>query len=222
MKKKRLNEATPGEFRSDPFKSLKGFTPSARKNAGPLPRKKENRSEDDSALFLQAVSGARKLEKDAPPAAGPAGHKIAEKPNDVAPDDRRLFLQALQKIGIASQEQQPEREEAGEQRRRSSSGRMKQLRRGAIRISQALDLHGFVRDEALSRLEHFVASAYSRGLGAVLVITGKGYNSPEGPVLQGAVAAWLRERGRGMVAEFSPAPRDKGGSGAFVVFLKKK
>jgi DNA-nicking Smr family endonuclease len=25
-----------------------------------------------------------------------------------------------------------------------------------------------------------------------------------------------------MVAEFLPAPRDKGGSGAFVVFLKKK
>jgi len=55
----------------------------------------------------------------------------------------------------------------------------------------------------------------------VLVITGKGINSPEGPVLQGAVAGWLRQQGKGMVAEFSPAPRDKGGSGAFVVFLKK-
>ena len=56
----------------------------------------------------------------------------------------------------------------------------------------------------------------------MLVITGKGINSAEGPVLQGAVADWLREKGRGLVAEFAPAPRDKGGSGAFVVFLKNK
>jgi DNA-nicking Smr family endonuclease len=34
------------------------------------------------------------------------------------------------------------------------------------------------------------------------------------------VAAWLREQGRGMVVEIAPAPRDKGGSGAVVVFLK--
>ena len=44
--------------------------------------------------------------------------------------------------------------------------------------------------------------------------------SAEGPVLQGAVSHWLSERGKGMVAEFAPAPREKGGSGAFVVFLK--
>ncbi len=221
MKKKRSNEPT-GEFRNDPFKPLKGFPPPVQKNAGPLPRRKDEKLEDESALFLRAVSGARKLEKDAPPAAGPAGHTVAEMPNDVEPDDRLLFLQALQKIGIASRDQRPEQEEANELRHRSTSGRMRQLRRGAIRISQELDLHGFLRDEALTRLEHFITSAYSRGLEAVLVITGKGYNSPEGPVLQGVVEAWLRKRGRGMVAEFSPAPRDKGGSGAFVVFMKKK
>ncbi|HWR73104.1 MAG TPA: DNA mismatch repair protein MutS, partial [Nitrospirota bacterium] len=33
---------------------------------------------------------------------------------------------------------------------------------------------------------------------------------------------WLREQGKGMVAEFAPAPRDKGGSGAFVVFLRRR
>jgi len=96
------------------------------------------------------------------------------------------------------------------------------LRRGALRIDLELDLHGLTREEALASLERFVAGAYNRGQKAVLVITGKGNNSPEEPVLQGAVAGWLRDRGKGMVAEFSPAPRQMGGSGAFVVFLKEK
>jgi hypothetical protein len=69
-------------------------------------------------------------------------------------------------------------------------------------------------DEALSRLEHFIMNASARGHQAVLVITGKGMNSPEGPVLQGAVKEWLRTRGKGSIAEFHPAPRDKGGGGA--------
>lgn len=99
---------------------------------------------------------------------------------------------------------------------------MRQLKRGTIRISQELDLHGFLKDEALVRLEQFVTATCSGGQQAVLVITGKGINSPEGPVLQGAVAEWLRKKGKGLVAEFSPAPRELGGSGAFVVFLKNK
>jgi DNA-nicking Smr family endonuclease len=55
---------------------------------------------------------------------------------------------------------------------------------------------------------------------AVLVITGKGNNSTGEPVLQQAVAAWLRDAGRELVLEIAPAPREMGGSGAFVVFLR--
>ncbi len=223
MKKKKSDHQSSVEFRSNPFAPLKGFiAPPAQKRTGSSPRRKAGKHEDDSALFLQAVSGARTRERDAPATTRPAGSKAAEKPNDVDPEDRQLFLQAMQKIGTVLRDRPPEQDKADEQRHRSSSGRMKQLRRGAIRISQELDLHGFLRDEALNRLERFISGAYSRGLEAVLVITGKGHNSPEGPVLQGAVAAWLRERGRGMIVEFFPAPREKGGSGAFVVFLKKK
>jgi DNA-nicking Smr family endonuclease len=99
---------------------------------------------------------------------------------------------------------------------------MRQLKRGTLRIGAELDLHGFVKDEALRRLEHFIASASVRGQDAVLVITGKGTNSPDGPVLHGAVAAWLRGPGLRYVPEFHPAPRDRGGSGAYVVFLRRR
>jgi DNA-nicking Smr family endonuclease len=127
----------------------------------------------------------------------------------------------MQKIG-ATLKAGPKDRDQDEEAPRSASGRMKQLKRSAISISEELDLHGYLRDEALARLEQFLAGAYHRGRKAVLVITGKGINSPEGPVLQGAVAEWLRSKGKGIVAEYAPAPRDKGGSGAFVVFLKNR
>jgi DNA-nicking Smr family endonuclease len=91
-----------------------------------------------------------------------------------------------------------------------------------IRIGLELDLHGLTRAEALTSLERFVIGAYNRRQNAVLVITGKGNNSSDEPVLQMAVQGWLREKGKSMVAEFAPAPRQMGGSGAFVVFLKDK
>jgi DNA-nicking Smr family endonuclease len=221
MKKKKSGDQSPADFKNNPFTPLRGFStrsPSARMT-GTGPRRKEEQSEDDGSLFLRAVSGARKIEKEEDPAPGPVTRKIEEKRDA---EDHELFLQAMQKIRTAPQDRQSEQEELDEPGRRPPSSRMRQLKRGTIRISGELDLHGFLRDEALVRLEHYIAGAYSRGQDAVLVITGKGVNSPEGPVLRGATSAWLGGRGKRMVAEFSPAPRDKGGSGAFVVFLKKK
>ncbi|HEX9113748.1 MAG TPA: Smr/MutS family protein [Nitrospirota bacterium] len=222
-KKKSGNQPSP-DFRNNPFMPLKGFTPQApsKKKAGTAPQKKARQSEDDRELFLRAVSGAKRVTMDEETDAGPL-HQLAPDKRDAAfPEDRELFLKAMQKMGTTFAGRQPEEEELEGQQRRSPTSRMHQLKRGSIRIGDELDLHGFLKDEALARLERFIASAYQRGLDAVLVITGKGVNSPEGPVLKGAAATWLGGRGKGMVAEFSPAPRDKGGSGAFVIFLKKK
>jgi DNA-nicking Smr family endonuclease len=224
MKKKKSDNQTSADFKNNPFRPLKGFTPQtpSTKKAGTLPQIKVRQSEDDSALFLRAVSGARRLEGDDEPAAVPVNPKTPETRDLAATEDRQLFLKAMQKIGTKLADRQSEEEELDGPQRRSPTSRMRQLKRGSISIGDELDLHGFLRDEALARLEHFVTSACKRGLEAVLVITGKGVNSPEGPVLKGAAAAWFGGRGKEMVAEFSPAPRDKGGSGAFVVFLKKK
>jgi DNA-nicking Smr family endonuclease len=223
MKKKKFDKQIPAEFRNNPFKPLRGFTPgpSSFPKAAVPSRNKAKQPEDDGALFLRSVEGVRRMEKDEDTAAGLAEQKTAVK--NVAPTaDRELFLKAMQKIGTTIAGRDTEEEELDEPERRSPTSRMRRLKRGSIRIGDELDLHGFLRDEALPRLERFIISAHQRGLEAVLIITGKGVNSPEGPVLKGAAEEWFRGRGKGMVAEFSPAPRDKGGSGAFVVFLKKK
>jgi DNA-nicking Smr family endonuclease len=222
MKKKKRNEDQPADFRNLPFKSLKGFSPSAphAKRTEPIRPKKEKASEepeDDRALFLQAVSGVRTMGKKHAQAEPSPPH-----PSPVREDDRALFLDAMKKIGSALRTEVHEEEgEEGGHERRSPSSRMRQMKRGTIRVSRELDLHGYVRDEALAHLERFISTAHQQGDDAVLVITGKGVNSPDGPVLQGAVVSWLRGRGKRMIAEFSPAPRDKGGTGAFVVFLRK-
>lgn len=224
MKKKdKSDKKPPADFKNNPFKPLKGFTP----KSGPVgnkpspPLAHDPGEEDEASLFLRAAAGARRIGR-AP--ASEASVKQIGSENSVAggaQEDRQLFLQEVQKIGATGWSALPE-PNGEEAERRSSMGRMRQLKRGTIRISEELDLHGEIREVALVKLEHFIAGAFGRGQKAVLVITGKGINSPEGPVLQGAVAAWLRENGKGLVAEFAPAPRDLGGKGAFVVFLKNR
>lgn len=227
MSKKRdkRSERPSADFRNQPFAPLKGFAPPDRP-APPLPR--TDAVEDSDELFRKAMSGTRRINgptnaaAEQAAASPPAREEIPEE----AEADEGLFLDALRALGTGGfRDHLPAPDDVNEDDRagsRSSSRRMRQLRKGAIRISQELDLHGFVKDEALRRLEHFIASASARGLEAVLVITGKGANSPDGPVLPAAVAQWLRGPGLRYAAEFHHAPRDKGGSGALVVFLRRR
>lgn len=222
MSRNKPSEQKPGSFTHNPFHALKEFKlnpPAPKEKPKKKPPAPPARGEDDADLFLRAVGDAKRT------GPGSAPHENARPSVPAKPrreeEERKLFLEAMGNRGAKFPD--AAREEGGEgERQRSQSGRMRQLRRGTVRIGAELDLHGFLKEEALFRLGHFIASSFARGLQAVLVITGKGINSPEGPVLPGAVSKWLRESGRGMVAEFAPAPRDKGGSGAFVVFLKNR
>jgi len=211
-----------GAFQNAPFKVLKGITPTAPAPPATAPKafSREDHEGDDE-LFLRSVSGTRRLGTEGEQEPGPPSPVIAGPQPGDEEDNRELFLQAMDAFNTTTfRAEAPGTEDA--EPSRSPSSRMRQLKRGTMHIGEELDLHGFLKDDALERLEHFIADAYARGLQAVLVITGKGINSPEGPVLPGAAAAWLREQGKGMVAEFFPAPRDKGGSGAIVAFLRKR
>ena len=224
-RKKQDTHERAGDLRQTPFKSLKGFAAAVRpRTAAAAVPPPSSPPEDDDALFRAAMHGAKPLD----PTEGPdASYKPTEVPaperQDEAALDEHVFLDAMRTMGAASfgstsdGEERPEDEGA-----RSRSSRMRQLRRGTLRIGAELDLHGCIKDEALRRLDHFIASAAARRLEAVLGITGKGTSSPDGPVLPGVVTAWLRGPGLRYAVEFHPAPRDRGGSGAYVVFLRKR
>jgi len=129
--------------------------------------------------------------------------------------ERDEFLTAIDHLSQPIEEELPDDEEPLRARPR----RMKQLERGELKPSAELDLHGLTRDEALARTRIFLAHAARQGWPVVLVVTGKGLRSSDGPVLRRAIEHLLGEA-RDLVLEWGPAPRRFGGAGALAVFLR--
>ena len=104
-------------------------------------------------------------------------------------------------------------------------------------IDARLDLHGMTQEMAHRKAIAFINSSYARQLKTILVITGKGKNAvavaPFGAeqsrnitdgILQKNLPRWLAAEPATAkhIAGISQAPRDLGGSGAFVITLKRQ
>lgn len=228
--KKAKQHPKPKEFVVAPFKVLKGIAvpvpaAAAPHAPAPPPPPPQAEDEDDLDLFFRAVSDIRPLahagESELRSGVATVVPPAAMRVRKFEEEDRNLFLKALEGMDVRFHDEIPDEDEnEAATFRPISASRLKQLKRGTIRIRMELDLHGSTRDQSLESLGHFIAGAWRREMTAVLVITGRGNNSPGEPVLQAAVAGWLRDKGKKMVVEFAPAPRQMGGDGAFVVFLR--
>jgi len=98
-----------------------------------------------------------------------------------------------------------------------------QLKAGRLSAEGHLDMHGQNADQALDSLLFFMRESYLSGRRMVLVITGRGKNSPHGlGILRQELQTWLtREPLRRIVLAFCTAqPRD-GGTGAVYILLRK-
>ena len=104
--------------------------------------------------------------------------------------------------------------------KRAVPRRMKQVERGQIMPEVTLDLHGLSVESATEKLTYFLQDAVYQGFQTVLIVTGKGLHSSDGPVLRQAMETLLNEL-REQVVEWGVAPKRYGGSGALVVFLRK-
>jgi DNA-nicking Smr family endonuclease len=94
---------------------------------------------------------------------------------------------------------------------------LRKLRRQPVQ--DCLDLHGSTAEAARRLLQVFLHEAGQRGLRCLLVIHGKGMNSPGGTaVLRKLARHWLAQH-PGVLA-FCDAPPGEGGSGAVRVLLK--
>lgn len=96
------------------------------------------------------------------------------------------------------------------------------LESGNFPISAHLDLHGYVFDDARRAVDDFLASQQKRGRRCVLLVTGKGKNSPNGEgVLRERVPQWLaRGPSSRRVLAFASARACDGGVGALVVLMR--
>ena len=226
MKKKKPQNNPPKqkEFHAAPFSALKGVAVSPVPPAEPekyRPAPPTVNEEDDPGLFIEAMGNVRPL--DGRNHAASAVRKKAldpsapTRPEMAGQAESEAFAQAIRqlKLDVTFSEKFPD-----DEIKPLGANRLRQLKKGVIQVDRQLDLHGLTREEALFALPRFLQNARFHGAKAVLVITGKGINSPDEPVLQQAIAAWLRDAGKDYVVEFAPAPRDMGGSGAFVLFLR--
>ncbi len=112
-------------------------------------------------------------------------------------------------------------EESPDEFQRSGLSRqsLRRLRRGLYPIQDNLDLHGHSIDASRQLLQGFLFDAVRQQLRCVLVIHGKGMNSPGGEaVLRTLTRNWLTQHPQ--VLAFCAASPGAGGSGAVLILLK--
>lgn len=220
------NPPKPKEFNVTPFGALKGMTVAETEPAQPVQpavQKKTESAGNGLDLFLQEVADVRPFQPSGKKPVQAGSHPLQKTARKAGEEllivEESAFLEEIGRLKLDTKftDSVPDDGEL----QPLAGNRLRQVKRGVVSVSHQLDLHGLTREEALEALPRFLHSAQKKGQKAVLVITGKGNHSPEEPVLHQAVASWLRDAGRGAVLEFAPAPREMGGSGAYVVFLRQ-
>lgn len=101
---------------------------------------------------------------------------------------------------------------------------MEKLKAGAYSPEGHVDLHGQNMEQAYATLAHFIKHAYRNGKRHLIVVTGRGKNSPGGvPVLRERVQAWFtRDPFKRVILGFCSAKQGDGGVGALYVLLRKR
>ncbi|MFI3272232.1 MAG: Smr/MutS family protein [Pseudomonadota bacterium] len=100
---------------------------------------------------------------------------------------------------------------------------IEKLRAGQYSPEAHLDLHGMNAEQAYEDLVRFFRRAYHQGLRTVLIIPGRGKNSPNGyGVLRERLQRWLtQDPFKRVTLAFCTAQLNDGGAGAVYVLLRK-
>lgn len=171
---------------------------------------------DEDNLFSKAMSGVRTLAgkgREVPPetapreAAAPAvGHPLQD------------FMDGVVEFALEFTDEYLEGHVVG-----LDALTVGKLRAGQYSPEGHLDLHGMNALQAYEALIGFMRAAYHKGMRTVLVIPGRGKNSPDGMgVLREKVQAWLtHDPFKRVVLAFCTAQPAHGGAGALYVLLRK-
>lgn len=225
---KQHNKVTK-EFSSSPFKSLKGLSAFAdpKPQTQSLPGKtrdtaqvsKDSSCEEGSFADEMGFLGVKAL----------PGRIVEEEevfkskevnvshPLEPSKEERELatFLDAVGSVERVFKDEWAEAKPV----KRAVPRRMKQVERGQLQPESQLDLHGLTVEQASAKIKFFLQDAIYQGFQTVLIITGKGLHSSEGPVLRQAMEKLL-DLSREQVVEWGIAPKRYGGNGALMVFLR--
>lgn len=223
MGKKKKNKGCKSpdniNFQANPFRQLKGFAVSSAEPEKPqpvvIPEEEEGACRGDLFAIEMAKLGVERT-GEAPIAEVAAAETESEADTSKPMSDEEEFLEALGELPVRFEDQFPEEVES----RQASPGRMKQLKLGRLKPEATLDLHGLYKHQVVEKVRFFLQDAEFQGHKTLLIITGRGLHSDGEPVLRTEVERFLREDAKPMLAEWARAPRQYGGDGALIVFLK--
>lgn len=100
---------------------------------------------------------------------------------------------------------------------------LNQLRQGQFSPEAHLDLHGLNAEQAFEALKDFMRQAWFKGLRTVLIVPGRGRNSPAGlGILRQKLPQWLsHEPFKRLVLAFCTAQPHDGGPGSVYALLRR-
>jgi DNA-nicking Smr family endonuclease len=175
--------------------------------------KKDEISDEEQALFREAMHGVKKITPKKTIA--PLPPRIT-RPKRATPDTNssHATYSDYDKVEPVSGEDMIEYRKSGFQHKN-----LRKLRLGQYNVEAILDLHGMTVVEAKEALHHFLKQCLRKGTRHVLIIHGKG-RSDTYPILKNKLNNWLRQIDQ-IVAFCSAAAKD-GRSGAMYVLLKNQ
>ncbi len=209
------------------FKSLRSEIKKAQKASEAPPQEespKEKSPSDDSHLFCAAMSGVAPLVDERKKITRSQG--MNTRPSHPPPDDEQESMNRLYGLLRGSVEMDMTfTDEYMEGSVKGFSRRfMKKLKKGEFPVQDFIDLHGLTRQEAEKEVKDFLIQSHRMGLRCVLIVHGRGLNSPDSfPVLKEGLPLWLgRGSIRKIVLAFATARPYDGGTGAVYVLLRKR
>lgn len=173
-------------------------------------------SDDDAALFRDAIGEVRRLDPAPPP---PDRPRPAPRPRMREHDEAEALAQSRRAGDFEATIEAAEtlayrRDEVPEKV-------LKALKRGQYSVGGELDLHQMRAAEAERWLRAFLAESRAAGVACVRIIHGKGLRAASGgSVLKALVDRLLRQRAD--VLAYASAPEAMGGTGAVLVLLARR
>ncbi|WP_028574477.1 Smr/MutS family protein [Desulfonatronovibrio hydrogenovorans] len=180
--------------------------------------KKEKPPQTEDGIFFQAMQGVKPLNRRGRDVAlSPVEQNIAQPEQDNSLEILNMLVSGEISFDVEYSDEYVQGVAQG-----INSKTLRKFKAGKLSIEAHLDLHGLNALQARLQLLNFMRDQYINSRKCLLLITGRGKNSPLGtPVLKNEVQSWLtREPLKRIVLAFCSAQPRHGGTGALYVLLR--
>ncbi|WP_432736375.1 Smr/MutS family protein [Maridesulfovibrio sp. FT414] len=201
-------------------KAVRKALEAVKKKPAPVVEEKKDVQVDDDQAFMDAMVGVTRMDKSTVALKKPKVEAYIDLKDE---DDGKEYLSSLVAGKIEFEIEYSDEFMFGYVRGTDAKVFQK-LKNGAFSHEAHIDLHGMNSDQAFDSLLFFIRESFLQGKRCVLVVTGRGKNSPGGhSVLKRDIQEWLtRDPFRRVVLAFSTAQPKDGGAGAIYVLLRKQ